>query len=399
MFQKTIKESKISILSTIHSPLSTTHSAFTLVELLTVVVIISMLAGMSMLALTSTMTAAKESKTRGTIAKLDAAILDIYESYQERFENITIDDTRLATALGIAVASLTDQQRALARLHFISDIMRMEMPYQWSEILHNEISHGHIIPINTTGNSLNDYHILKQPSQPPQPPPVLEYYHNAHTSISTTNNTVPESSELLFLIIANLNPEALENFHGSEIGDIDGNGLREFHDAWGNPIQFIRWAPAFTGSDLQPDVVVTPEYPYQFGDTDHWDDSVQQNDTAWNVTTPYSLITNMRQALKYPDPFDPDGLINRTWFVYPLIVSGGADGSVDLAVEGQDASGDPIPFLTLLTTAEIPATISNTTISNIRILHPVKYPAGLPVEIDGKGTYDNIHNHRSSNSF
>ncbi|MDR0611653.1 MAG: type II secretion system GspH family protein, partial [Planctomycetaceae bacterium] len=65
IFQTKIKESKTPILlSTLHTPHSATQHGFTLVELLTVVVIISLLAGMSMLALTSTMTAAKESKTR-----------------------------------------------------------------------------------------------------------------------------------------------------------------------------------------------------------------------------------------------------------------------------------------------------------------------------------------------
>jgi hypothetical protein len=347
------------------------------VELLTVVVIISLLAGMSLLALTGTMTAAKESKTRGTIAKLDAAILDIYESYQERFDSITITDANL-TAAGVPI---NDRNRALAKLHFICDIMRLEMPYKWEEISHNASAalHEHKIPIGT-------YHVLTQP------PPVLEYYHNALTSITngSTINSQSPSAELLFLIIANLNPEALENFHGSEIGDIDGNGLREFHDAWGNPIQFIRWAPAFTGSDLQPDVVTISNYP--LGNTGDWEDPITITDTNWDSATttlisPKKELVNAMSHTGYSDPFDPDGHINRTWFVYPLIVSGGADGSVDLTF-------DTIPTTTLPATATINATTN--------ILHPAKYPWGLPADTDNNGVlnhYDNIHNHRSSNSF
>jgi hypothetical protein len=350
------------------------------------------------------MTAAKESKTRGTIAKLDAAILDIYESYQERFENITIDDTNLTTA-GITVTGIPavdERNRALVKLHCISDIMRLEMPYQWEEIEHNAtaVLHEHTIPI---GN----FHVLTQP------PPVLEYYHNALISIAGKNNTAPQSSELLFLIIANLNPEALENFHGSEIGDIDDNGLREFHDAWGNPIQFIRWAPAFTGSDLQPDVVTASNYPLNpIGDnTLHWIDpiSVTNNSTpvntaTWNnpntLSSPYrELIVAMRNSA-YPDPFDPNGVINQTWFLYPLIVSGGADGIVDLnfgTTSGAlEENGSPI----VNTFTNIHSVAGNT--FPLDMIHPVKWALGMPCDTDGNGVlnhYDNIHNHRSGNSF
>jgi hypothetical protein len=381
------------------------------VELLTVVVIISMLAGMSMLALNSAMTSSKESKTRGTIAKLDAAILDIFESYQERYDSITFDgtfDNNLAAFLSIPVANLTDQQRALAKLHFIHDIMRMEMPFKWDEVIHNagtpltpadtitviisgspstiSATQGGLIPFNVgTG-----WHVLTNN------PPVLQYYRRAYASITSTTNTAPQSSELLFLIIANLNPEALENFHGSEIGDIDGNGLREFHDAWGHPIQFIRFAPAFTGSDLQPDVITASNYPLS-GTTD--------NTTSWenplNFTTitpaiwndPSSLSSPKRELIYamshtgYLDPFDPNNVINRTWFMYPLIVSGGADGIVDLNVG-----------------INLPASV--TTMDDI--YSPLRTALGMPNDYKVDGTlydngvlnhYDNIHNHRSGNSF
>jgi prepilin-type N-terminal cleavage/methylation domain-containing protein len=405
IFQTKINESKISTRSTL-------RRAFTLVELLTVVVIISMLAGMSMLALNSAMTSSKEAKTRGTIAKLDAAILDIYESYQERFDNITISDVALENA-GInmttnpidpinptapAGSTLTESERekrrvkirALAKLHFIHDIMRMEMPFQWEEVIHNAEATPNSVTVllddgTTKTISATDggrifivsggtpYHILSAN------PPVLQYYRHAYTNIKGTS-TADQSSVLLFLIIANLNPEALENFHGSEIGDIDGDGLREFHDAWGNPIRFVRFAPAFTDSDLQPNVVVTPNFSYPLGDTTNWDNPLEQDDDHWKTTTP-SLVNNMASAnTSYSDPFDPNDVIKRTWFMYPLIISGGADGIVDLC-----------PDINL----PVSATINN-------IYNPVRTALGLPRDMDGNGVlnhYDNIHNHRSGNSF
>jgi hypothetical protein len=338
------------------------------------------------------MTAAKESKTRGTIAKLDAAILDIYESYQERFENIS--DADIIAHLPAAMTNGTNPNAqwniAMAKLHFIYDIMRLEMPFKWEEVLHNEGSHAHVIPIGT-------YHVLTQP------PPVLEYYHNALESITNPDNTINSqspSAELLFLIIANLNPEALENFHGSEIGDIDNNGLREFHDAWGNPIHFLRWAPAFPGSDLQPDIITASNYPLTANtsgstNTTHWVnpfDIGTITPAIWNdpstLSSPQRELVYAMSHTGYPDPFDPTGVINRSWFLYPLIVSGGADGLVDLYFDINLPPSVPIP------TGTDPLT---------NIFCPTRTPLGIPYDTDTingvLNHYDNIHNHRSSNSF
>jgi hypothetical protein len=368
------------------------------VELLTVVVIISMLAGMSLLALTGTMTAAKESKTRGTITKLNTAILDIFESYQERFDNISINPGDLTTAGVVA----NDRNCALAKLHFIHDIMRMEMPFKWEEITHNT---DQLSPVTTQLNNeftglirIGNYHILDRA------PPVTIYYRTALKSILTgwdavtgrpLVNSQSPSSELLFLIIANLNPEALENFHGSEIGDIDNNGLREFHDAWGHPIHFIRFAPAFTGSDLQPDVITASNYPLSgtADNTTNWVNPVTiPNDASGQPDTSGLTLTSLQQDLfvsmmnnRYPDPFDPNGHINRSWFLYPLIVSGGADGLVDLYFD-----------------INLPPSVS---IANplTDIFCPTRTALGIPYDTDTMNGvlnhYDNIHNHRSSNSF
>jgi hypothetical protein len=358
------------------------------------------------------MTAAKESKTRGTIAKLDAAMLDIFESYQERFDNITINNSNLQNAgiemegtlnpiidpingTSIPVAASTAEKdkarekiRTLAKLHFIHDIMRMEMPFRWEEVTHNRASTGGKICI---GNGASAYHVLTSSN-----PPVLQYYQIAYDSILGKPNTAPQSSELLFLIIANLNPEALENFHGSEIGDIDGNGLHEFHDAWGNPIQFIRFAPAFTGSDLQPDVVTASNYP--LGVTGDWVDPLMVSDTNWDMSTtsltsPQKELVHAMSLTGYSDPFDPTSVINRTWFMYPLIVSGGADGLVDLCF-GIDADHNGTPD-NLLSPFVLISTTSPPFTSTQR-------PFGLPCDETNSGKfhhYDNIHNHRSSNSF
>jgi prepilin-type N-terminal cleavage/methylation domain-containing protein len=381
MFQKTIKESKISILSTIHYPLSTTQSAFTLVELLTVVVIISMLAGMSMLALTSTMTAAKESKTRGTIAKLDAAILDIYESYQERFENNKIlneAEMHNGTAwVDYAGTPLSGSDLTKLKLHLIHDLMRMEMPSYWEEV---------VTPISDTTRIVYP-DTVTTPRFRIKVPPVYTYYSNYATSVR--NNP----GELLFLIIANLNPEALENFHGSEIGDIDGNGLREFHDAWGRAIYCLRAAPGFVGSDLQPDVVSNAQLPLEsevnlvkYVTNNYW---FTPGETSTNATLETEFANAMSQ---WTDPFESENendKARQSWFLYPLIVSAGADGAYGIAVGRLIHIDDTYVYPS-------PSTADH--------VNPFSFPTGIPViwTTEGQTTlmhYDNIHNHRSSNSF
>jgi prepilin-type N-terminal cleavage/methylation domain-containing protein len=394
--------------------------AFTLVELLVVIVVISILASLSMYALNGTYNAAKESKTRGTISKLNAAIMDIYEGYQDKFDNISLNDSKIDAACIFGPTgtymSFPETQKKLVRakvkMHFIHDTMRMEMPNRWDEVIHNADTNNlnsfltdetrGFIPLNNGGTP---YHYLNAN------PPVLKFYRDAYKEIFGTftyppvpaAGTIhaPASSELLFLIISNLNPEALENFHGSEIGDIDGNGFMEFHDAWGNPIGFIRCAPAFPASDIQPNVVSSPNRvsldpslppltwtnPMTIADADWSTDW-----TTYNITTSPSpadtakILANIAQTRgMYDDPFD-GGDINRTRLTFPLIVSGGADGSIDLMYN---------------TTPETQLPVAVTNLDN-DILHSARYPWGLPGDTDGNGVlnhHDNITNHRNSNSF
>ena len=145
-----------------------------------------------------------------------------------------------------------------------------------------------------------------------------------------------------------MNPEALESFHSSEIGDFDKNGLLEFHDAWGTPIRFFRWGPAFADSDKQA----------FDGNPD--------------------------------DPFDtrevPEG-----WFLYPLIVSAGPDKIFDINAR----SASPIP--------------SSVTFPNIYNPFTHDVDVGRPTDLENKNDgspsngvwnhFDNIHNHRSAGGF
>jgi hypothetical protein len=68
-----------------------------------------------------------------------------------------------------------------------------------------------------------------------------------------------------------------EDFTDKEVQDTDGDGLPEFVDAWGNPLQFFRW-PILYHSDLQRGQVITPN-----------------SANAWTLSPPYSSIFEQRE--------------------------------------------------------------------------------------------------------
>jgi len=376
----TIRKEKRKVLEwhsfTLHSPLSTLHcpKGFTLVELLTVIVIISMLAAISLVALNGSYTEAKIAKTRGTIAKLDAAIQQIFEGYEEKFDAISPTDAQVSaaiTALGLTPADYSSVKARL-KLHFIWDTMRMEMPTHWAEVRNPNNSYSRVEPIAYGGQAV-------------QAPEVFQYYYNVSPRAGDPDGNGP--AELLYLIIANLNPEALENFHGSEIGDADNNGLLEFVDGWGRPIFFIRAAPGFTGTDKQPDVVTNAGWLLGVAGN---------NDTTWTsllggtsmLDIPDSTWTGLgafRWAVENaaPDPFDPGGVVNRSWFLYPVIVSAGPDGLFSTRWGRPDGGVLAVP-------------------TDASHVNPFNYPSGIPDVASGQSVlyhYDNIHNHRSAGGF
>ena len=51
-----------------------------------------------------------------------------------------------------------------------------------------------------------------------------------------------------------------DDFTDREVQDTDGDGLPEFVDAWGQPLQFFRW-PVLYHSDLQRGQMILPTRP------------------------------------------------------------------------------------------------------------------------------------------
>lgn len=358
-----------------------TRNALTLVELLAVVVVIAILASLSVVALSGSMQAARETKTRGTIQKLDAVLMRIYEQYEDRFVHITDEAEYYNTGTNKWESynqGLSGQQEALLKLHLIHDLMRMELPSNWKEVVStfptssSDADPTYAGPISYNLGTPNIDFRLKTPA-------VHQYYYKAAKEIKTSNNCnyTNGSAEMLFLIVANLDPESLEGFGANEIADTDGNGAMEFVDGWGKPIYFIRAPSGFTGSDRQPDVVKWSGMTLSTGNNAAiWEGQRPKSVTNWDQN---DLTRAYQRAITgWADPFDPHGFVGRSWFLYPLIFSAGRDGIFDLDY-GDNAS-----------------TLAPNDID------PFHYPRGIPRDNDGDGElnhYDNIHNHRHPGGF
>jgi prepilin-type N-terminal cleavage/methylation domain-containing protein len=178
--------------------------AFTLVELLVALIIVSILAALTLSGLATVRRRAKEDATRTTIRKIHEIIVPMYEGYL---------DKRVPAGVGTgSINQLIGNRRRLA----------YEMPDNWNDV-------------------------------GPSPATVPAVFDNGRTRAYAAYKGSPSpsygSAECLYMIctLSGYEPEAMENFRAAEIGDADGDGKPEFHDSWGSPIAFIRWPTGFAG--------------------------------------------------------------------------------------------------------------------------------------------------------
>lgn len=299
---------------------SVRRPSFTLVELMVVISIIGVLASAVLMAMAGVMEQAKVVRTKAQVAKLHELIMTKWQSYNTRTLRVTLPaltqpatgpprrwpvipetfvdsngngkwDTGEPHPADENQNGVYDSGVARVRLDMLRDLMRMELPDRISD--------------------LTDNPALLWPAAMPKPSLFLSYRRRADAAIkarhgataswtdSTKWTTSYQGAECLYLIIASIregDSRGIDYFKESEIGDIDDDGMFEILDAWGRPIEFLRW-PAGYASEVQP-----------------------------------------LDASVAADSFDPFHVDTRqTYRLVPLIYSAGPDGIYDIVTDSPTA--------------------------------------------------------------
>lgn len=294
------------------------RGSFTLVELLISVAMIALLASMSLFTLYGVMETARERRTRAQIDKVHSIMMRMMDDYRSR-------PIRLPP-----VASPRRDTIALRRLLALRETMRMELPDRITDVVDNPVhiarpalSRAYVrAAIATLGTG---YFLNTQPNDIKSNPlpGVWSFPH--------------EGSECLYLILANMrdgNTSALDFFATSEFGDVDADGMKEILDAWGRPIEWLRWAPGFA-------TLPGPDLGWGVANFDDDSDANQEKDEIDERGWPGSDDSSELQSRDFnasPDPFDPlkvdprwrtspTGYPNlKPYALIPLIFSYGRDG-------------------------------------------------------------------------
>jgi prepilin-type N-terminal cleavage/methylation domain-containing protein len=276
--------------------------AFTLVELLVAISIIVILASLTMVALRGAQQDVLDSKTRSTIAKLHEVLASKWEGYLSRPLPLKLPTVAFQADPNSGQRALSGREMARLRLSAIRDLMRMEMPDRWTDLRGPTLLHARIF--EGTPN-LNNFSIFVPA------PATLRRLNEIVTPAMKDDPTL--NAELLYYLVANTsyqNSSALELFRPSEIGDTDNDNMLEFIDAWGKPIQWIRWPAGLEGASSPFDL------------DDPFVSTTLGSETSKDPLDPLSADLYFDPAFLPKDPVARPGS-----GLFPLIYSLGPDGA------------------------------------------------------------------------
>lgn len=305
------------------------RNAFTLVEILVVLVIISVLAGMITTAVRAATETAKRSRTRGIISTVDEILISKYESYKNRPLPVVVP-TFTPTSMNVT-AELEPREAARVRLIMIRDLMRMEMPDRISDVRDPPMGIKAVVrPVQYQQNAAGDFRFSKgSPIErtvdwytTTNPPAAYETIRQRLPSNPNNWTRENESAECLYLIIAttfNDGVPAISSIPDSNIGDTDGDQVPEILDGWGNPLGYIRWPVGYLST----------------GGTIAGIDAVDEFD-------PFRVDWAFVNGVTSDPPAHPAIAGSNPFAIKPLVVSAGPDDVFDLLF----GFGDPNDYQT-----------------------------------------------------
>jgi prepilin-type N-terminal cleavage/methylation domain-containing protein len=254
----------------------TLRRAFTLLELLMVIAIIGLLMTLSVAVMAGFTDQAREEATSATIQKIQKMMEQRISAFERAFRG-----SRRDAAMSLVRAHLEDPDgdgNKIDGIFGVSDVVveilakkalfRFEFPQRFvdrtlvnfgdSDVnvlgLPDSVYFGVLAPKVRADLGLPDTTALDDPAIQTQAAVLFA----RHASFSET-----ESSELLYFALlhsGNYGAASIDAdlFTDQEIQDLDGDGLPEFVDAWGQPLRFYRWPTRLIDIDapypFQPDL-------------------------------------------------------------------------------------------------------------------------------------------------
>lgn len=276
-------------------PPVTLGRAFTLTELLVAISIAAMLSAMTLTAMYSARQAANEGRTTSIVTKINELLLLQWAEVETR---------RLSYIVQVNSQGIPTPSAPRQKLFYQRQLMRLEFPDRKSDLL------PPIAPAQRTARYRGYLRSL-----------AAIYGLSGLTEDEIIQQVVVDGSrwtpalqhaECLYLILGSTRVDdgnALDYFAESEIGDVDGDGMKEILDSWGNPIFYLRWAPGYVSELGVPDATQTA----QWGNAPDGFDPLKA-DVMWNEQDSWE---------HYIRPYQ----------LYPLVVSAGRDQAFDIVFD------------------------------------------------------------------
>ena len=298
---------------------------FTLIELLTVLGIIGVLSSMVLLALYSVSENARKQRTKAQITKIHELISGRWESYRTRPMPISAQSLR----------GKSPRYAALLRLKAMYELMRLEMPDRQADLLGVPEQKNQIFFVQNPDSTYVWSSRGKGNSS-------LFLAHKSRLDKRWSGNF--QSAECLYMILASIqdgDTNGLDFFREREKGDVDNDGMPEILDGWGQPIAFLRWAPAYIGPSFST---------LQFGDLNQSKDG-DAGEGNGDPFDPLKVNPRWRNNNPKDDPFalfpliysiGPDGdggvdnLVKRSVFWNPYETAGGTHSNISTPSEAVD---------------------------------------------------------------
>lgn len=250
-----------------HSTSCRAKSAFTLVEIVVVIAIVTFLLALSASVLANALTIAKQRATQATITKVHGLLQQRVEAFNRALDrlNLAPSTAKLKRDLGLGTAASDKACEILVR----KQIFQSRFPQNF-------------------------------------------YEQDITISASAPHLRQTESSALLYWLLTKseiygVSPVDESEFSTSEVRDTDGDGLLEFVDAWGHPLRFYRWPTMLfrSGNPVTAPGVVGPAAPLKLTDVDRTYASVLWGGLPAPPATAGEIDPLMR------DPDDPTGELRR----------------------------------------------------------------------------------------